>query len=221
MFKIALFWLTKPYHGSNRLSRWIRGKIEYRSVSELFGVPLIGLTFFGAVIVPQTQAGLATAEVYMDTQTTTVNAVVVPSRFRWPLAAFGISQYFRAGHPGVDLTNPAGTPIYPITEGTVILAAALHDGYGRHVIIEHTDGMTSVYAHLSRMEVQVGQQVTKETELGTVGATGWATGNHLHLEIHQDGVAINPMEVLPGIKKYQPRELSQQQLSLSFPALTL
>ena len=200
--KTALFWLTKPYHGSNRLSRWIRGKIEYRSIQELFGVPLIGLAFFGAVIVPQTQASFATAEVYLDTQMTTVNAIVVPSRFRWPLAAFGISQYFRGGHPGVDLTNPAGTPIYPVTEGKVVLVATLRDGYGRHVLIEHTDGMTSVYAHLSRIEVKDGQTVTKDTELGTVGATGWATGNHLHLEILQNGVTLNPMEVLPEIKLY-------------------
>ena len=221
MVKTALIWLTRPYHGSNRLSRWVRYHIEHRSIQELIGVPLIGLAFFGAVIVPQTQAGFASAEVYLDTQTTTVNAIVVPSRFRWPLAAFGISQYYSGGHPGLDLTNPAGTPIYPVTDGKVILVASLRDGYGRHVIVEHKDGMSSIYAHLTRAEVVVGQIVSKDTEIGTVGATGWATGNHLHLEIHQDGAAINPMEVLPGIKKYQPRELSKQQLPLSFPALTL
>lgn len=202
MAKTALYWLTKPYYGSNRLSRWIRTKIEHRSIQELIGVPLIGLAFFGAVIVPQTQAGFATAQVYLDTQTTTVNAVVVPSRFRWPLAAFGISQYFRGGHPGMDLTNPAGTPIYPITEGKVILVASLRNGYGRHVIIQHNDTMTSTYAHLSRVDVKEGQNVTKDTEIGTVGATGWATGNHLHLEIHQEEVAIDPKEVLPEIKAY-------------------
>lgn len=202
MVKTALYWLVTPYYGSNRLSRWIRTKIEHRSIQELIGVPLVVLAFFGAVIVPHAQAGFATAEVYLDTQATTVNAIVVPSRFRWPLAAFGISQYFRNGHPGMDLTNPAGTPMYPITEGKIILVASLQNGYGKHVVIEHDDTMSSTYAHLSRVEVKEGQRVTKDTEIGTVGATGWATGNHLHLEIHQNGVAIDPKEVLPEVKVY-------------------
>lgn len=221
MIKTALYWLIKPHYGSNRLSRFIRGEIEHRSIQELIGVPLMGLTFFGAVIVPQSLAGFTTAEVYLDTQTTTVNAVVVPSRFRWPLAAFGISQLFRGGHQGLDLTNPAGTPIYPITEGKVILVAALYDGYGKHVIVEHKDAMSSIYAHLSRVEVEIGQTVTKDTELGTVGATGWATGNHLHLEILQNGITLNPMEVLPEIKKYQFKDISQIEASTPFPYLSL
>ncbi len=221
MLKTALIWLTKPYYGSNRLSRWVRGKIDHRSIQELIGIPLIGLAFFGGVIVPQTQTGFASTEVYFDTQTTVVSAVVAPSRFRWPLAAFGLSQVFSVGHPGLDLTNPADTPIYPILEGKVVLAAVMYNGYGKHVTVEHADSMTSVYAHLSKIEVKEDQIVTKETEIGTVGATGWATGNHLHLEILQNGIALNPMEVLPGIKKYQPRELTQKQSPSSFPDFTL
>ncbi len=104
------------------------------------------------------------------------------------------------------MTNPAGTPIYPIAPGKVIVAEALFNGYGKHVIVEHEDGMTSTYAHMSRIAVKSGQVVGKMTELGTVGATGWATGNHLHFEIHQNGIAMNPMEVLPEIQLYEPTE---------------
>lgn len=196
-----------PYYGSNRLSRLIRTKIERVSTAELIGIPLIALVFLAAVVVPQTEAGLEHAAIYFDTEnTTTVAATVTPSRFRWPLATFGLSQYFSDVHPGIDMTNPAGTPIYPIAPGKVVLAETLSNGYGKHVIIEHDDGMTSTYAHMSRIEVKAGQVVGKMTELGTVGATGWATGNHLHFEIHQNGVVMNPMEVLPEIKLYEPSE---------------
>lgn len=219
--KNAAIWLTQPYYGSNRLSRLIRNKIEKRPVAELIGIPLIALAFLTGVVVPQTVSGFSTAEVYFDTHVTTIDAVVAPSQFRWPLATFGISQYFTGAHHGLDLTNPAGTPIYPITEGKVIFSGAVSGGYGKHIIVAHENGMTSTYAHMSRLNAVMGQVVNKDTELGTVGATGWATGNHLHLEVYQNGVALNPMEILPDIKKYHPREISQIEASTPFPYLSL
>lgn len=209
MIKQALVWLMTPYYGSNRVSRLIRTKIERVSTAELIGIPLIALVFLAAVVAPQTEAGFNQASVFFDTQeTVTVDTTVEPSRFRWPLATFGLSQQFSGGHQGLDMTNPAGTPIYPIAPGRVITSNSLFNGYGKHVIIDHGDGMTSIYAHMSRIEVQTGQVVGKMTELGTVGATGWATGNHLHFEILQDGIALNPMEVLPNIRLYEPTEPS-------------
>ncbi len=196
-----LHWITTPYYGSNRLSRWIRLHIEKRHLQELIGIPLIGLAFFGAFVVPQTMAGFASTELYFDTPKIIVNAGVSDSRFRWPLATFGISQEFSGGHPGMDLTDPVGTAIHPIADGTVIYAGTILMGYGQHVIVKHNDQLESLYAHLSKINVKEGQKVTKNTELGEVGATGWATGNHLHLEIHINGTATNPLEVLPELKK--------------------
>lgn len=201
MIKHIIKWLTKPYHGSNRLSHWVRRHIEYRSIQELIGLPLAGLAFFGAVVVPQTQAGFASTELYFDTQKTTVTTIISDSRFHWPLSSFGISQNFSGGHPGMDLTDPVGTPIHPVADGTVVYVGTLYFGYGKHIIIKHNDTLESLYAHLSKVDVKEGQTVTKDTELGEVGATGWATGNHLHLEIHVSGVATNPLEVLPELKK--------------------
>lgn len=212
--------LFTSYRGSNRLSRLLRSILERRSIQELIGIPLAGLAFFGAVFLPQVQAGLSTTEVFFDTQTTVVDALVTPSRFRWPLAAFGISQYFARWHPGLDLTDPKGTLMYPIADGKVTRVVLGYTGYGKHVVIEHADGMSSLYAHLSQIRVKEGEQITKDTALGSVGATGWATGNHLHLEIYQNGVAINPMEVLPQAKKYETREISQT-LGPSVPTLSL
>jgi len=201
--------LFTSYHGSHGLSRFLRRIIERRSLLELIGIPLTGLAFFGAVVLPQAEIGLSSTEVFFDTQTTVVDAVVAPSRFRWPLTAFGISQYFARWHPGVDLTDTAGTPMYPIADGRVTQVIQQYTGFGKHLIVQHENGMSSLYAHLSKIKVKEGEQVTKETELGAVGATGWATGNHLHLEIYQNGAAVNPIEVLPQIKKFEMKEISQ------------
>lgn len=192
---------TIPYRGSNRISRALRSWIERHSIQEMIGIPLASLAFFGAVIVPQTQAGFSATELYFEAPKVTIDVAVTPSNYRWPLATFGISQNFSGVHPGMDLTDPQGTPIHPVTSGTVTYAGSELFGYGRHIIVKHDNNLESLYAHLSKIDVKEGQKVTKDTELGEVGATGWATGNHLHLEIHINGSPTNPAEVLPELHK--------------------
>lgn len=186
---------------SNSFSRFVRQKLDKLSIRAVIGANLASLAFFGAFIVPQTQELVGSTEVYFDTQKTSVNMVVSESKFRWPLSQFGISQQYSGRHPGIDLTDPAGTAIYPITDGVVTTVSSLPWGYGKHIIINHSPAITATYAHLSNVEVTVGQRVTKKTEIGSVGNTGWATGNHLHLEIYIDGAPINPMEILPETEK--------------------
>lgn len=194
--------ILSPYYGSNRISRWVRKRIEYKSIQELVGFPLAGLAFFGAVVMPQAQAAFYSAELYFDTQyASEVNAAVTEQTFRWPMASFGISQYFHAGHRGIDLRNARGTPIYPITDGTVTYAGNSLWGYGKHIIVTHNDELQSLYAHLSTVLVSAGDTVAKSTQLGAVGATGWATGYHLHLEILLNGAQSNPLEILPEISR--------------------
>ncbi len=103
-------------------------------------------------------------------------------------------------HAGADLVAPTGTPVHSIMPGTV--EAVNHDyfGFGNHVIVIHEGGYESIYAHLSRTEVQPGDPVNLNTELGKSGSTGFSTGPHLHLEIHQNGVIVNPVDIVPGIK---------------------
>ena len=94
-------------------------------------------------------------------------------------------------HKGVDIGAEQGTPIHPIAPG-VVQQAETRDGYGRMVVVDHGGGYTSLYAHCDRLDVAVGQRVDTTTSLGTVGSTGLSTGPHLHLELHQNGEAINP-----------------------------
>ncbi|HCS79380.1 hypothetical protein A3A64_03715 [Candidatus Gottesmanbacteria bacterium RIFCSPLOWO2_01_FULL_48_11] len=195
-----LSWFTATYHGSNRVSFWLRRSIEKLPFKQFLGVQLAGFAFVAAVLVPQASDIAGNWEVLTETETTVVSVTPTQSRFRWPLPSFGLSQRFHLGHPGVDLTAPRGTPVFAVAEGWVAWATSSLWGYGKHLLVQHDKGIQSLYAHLSEISVKQGDTVTKDTQLGTVGSTGWSTGNHLHLELYQDGTPINPLEVLPEIK---------------------
>ena len=191
--------LRKTSRNSNSLSLLIRKKLERVNVLQIIGVNLAGFAFFSAVIIPQADGIANTLEVTLATQETTIEMSATDAFFQWPLSKFGLTSRFSLGHPGIDLTAPAGTPLFPVAAGTVSWTQNQSVGYGNHLLVTHERGIKSLYAHLSKIAVTPGQEVSKATSLGTVGATGWATGNHLHLEIYQDDVPINPLEVLPAL----------------------
>lgn len=94
-------------------------------------------------------------------------------------------------HDGMDLAAPTGTPIRPVRPGIVRHAGEIN-GFGLTVIVDHGDGVESLYAHMDAIDVQKGDAVMYSSELGKVGSTGRSTGPHLHLEIREDGQAIDP-----------------------------
>jgi murein DD-endopeptidase MepM/ murein hydrolase activator NlpD len=102
-------------------------------------------------------------------------------------------------HKGVDLVG-TNKQIYPVNDGTVIYTKSSRSGYGNHLLINHGNGIWSLYAHLSKIYVQAGQVVNKNTILGVEGSTGNSTGSHLHLEIRksEDGSQVNPITFLGG-----------------------
>jgi murein DD-endopeptidase MepM/ murein hydrolase activator NlpD len=102
-----------------------------------------------------------------------------------------ILQQWRA-HLGTDFAAPTGTPARTIGDGTVEFAG-VQNGYGNVVFIKHRNNTETVYAHLSKIMVQRGQSVTQAQTIGLVGATGWATGPHLHFEVRVNGVQHDPM----------------------------
>ena len=107
------------------------------------------------------------------------------------------AQGFHGLHRGVDILAPAGTEIRPITKGRIIETSYGRIGWGNTVVVEHEKGLRSRYAHMKDIRVIEGKVVEKDYVLGTVGMTGWTTGPHLHLEIYQNGRAIDPKTVLP------------------------
>lgn len=104
-----------------------------------------------------------------------------------------IHKVWRA-HTGVDYGAPTGTPVRTVGDGRVKFAGVM-GGYGNVVEIEHGGGDTTLYAHLSRIDVRVGQPVERGQTIGGVGSTGWSTGPHLHFEFKQNGVHRDPLEV--------------------------
>lgn len=124
----------------------------------------------------------------------TVNSIQAPIAFEYE------SRGYSWFHAGADLVAPTGTPVHPIMVGTVAEVNHLYWGFGNHVIVKHDNGYESIYGHLSKTEVETGQKVTLETELGKSGSTGFSTGPHLHLEIHQNGNLVNPADIVPGVK---------------------
>jgi murein DD-endopeptidase MepM/ murein hydrolase activator NlpD len=116
-----------------------------------------------------------------------------------------IHNVWRA-HTGVDYGAPTGAPVRTVGDGRVKLAGTL-GGYGNVVEVEHGGGDTTLYAHLSRIDVRTGQLVQRGQNIGAVGSTGWATGPHLHFEFKQNGIHRDPLEVA---RASQAVELSAQ-----------
>ena len=98
-------------------------------------------------------------------------------------------------HNGLDIAAPKGTPIYPIRPGIISFSGSQR-GYGKIVIIDHGGGISSRYAHCSRLLVQKGDSVEHNDMIATVGKSGTATGYHLHLEIRIDNKPVDPKPIL-------------------------
>ncbi|HKX44734.1 MAG TPA: M23 family metallopeptidase [Burkholderiaceae bacterium] len=95
-------------------------------------------------------------------------------------------------HKGVDYGAPTGTAIRAVGDGVVDFAG-WQNGYGNVVEVRHSGGRSTLYAHMSRIDVKRGQRIDQGMRIGAVGSTGWATGPHLHFEVKQNGVQQNPM----------------------------
>jgi len=117
----------------------------------------------------------------------------------WPVRGSVTSGFgFRWGrlHAGLDIAAPSGTPITAAKGGTVILAGS-NGGYGNTVIIDHGGGLSTLYAHMSRIGTSDGAVVKQGQQIGGVGTTGNSTGNHLHFETRVGGSPQNPLGYLP------------------------
>ncbi len=97
----------------------------------------------------------------------------------------------RENHNGLDLPAPRGTNIYAADGGTVVIAKR-SSSWGNYVTIDHGNGLMTLYAHASSLNVKAGQTVKKGDVIAYVGSTGWSTGNHLHFTVYKNGTAVNP-----------------------------
>ena len=121
----------------------------------------------------------------------------------WPLPGhtyiscnFGDDDaYGNSGHRGTDIPAPEGTPILAAHSGTVIISG-WNNSYGNQVLLDNGAGLSTRYAHMTQTAVTAGEAVTAGQVIGYVGNTGDSTGNHLHFEVMQNGVRVNPMDMV-------------------------
>jgi murein DD-endopeptidase MepM/ murein hydrolase activator NlpD len=116
--------------------------------------------------------------------------------FGWPTRGY-ISQGFWYGHRGIDIANAVGIPVAAADGGYVTYAGWSAVGYGYMVQIDHGNGFSTLYAHLSQWYVDPGQAVARGQVIGAMGSTGNSTGPHLHFEIRYGGAPQNPLVYLP------------------------
>lgn len=110
-------------------------------------------------------------------------------------------------HAGLDFTSPKGTAIQATGAG-VVVKAERSSGYGNHVVIKHGYGYETLYGHMSRIDVKVGQKVIRGQQIGLVGSTGTSTGSHCHYEVHLRGVPVNPIHYcMDGLSPKEYQEL--------------
>ena len=140
------------------------------------------------------------------TDTTPSNEVPSSSGWVSPVKSYSLTSPFgmrkhpilgyERMHNGVDMAAPAGTPIYAAKSGKVTTASYQSGGAGNYVSINHGDGFSSIYMHMTRYIVSKGQYVEAGQVIGYVGSTGISTGNHLHFGISYKGEYVNPMRYI-------------------------
>ena len=121
----------------------------------------------------------------------------------WPLPGhtyischFGeVDAFGNAGHRGTDIPAPEGTPILAAHSGTV-LVSGWNDSYGNQVLLDNGAGLSTRYAHMTQTAVTAGEAVTAGQVIGYVGSTGDSTGNHLHFEVMQGGIRVDPLSLV-------------------------
>ena len=123
-------------------------------------------------------------------------AKIGTGRLIWPTSG-SLTQAYKPYHRALDLAHGVGTPIKVADNGYVVVAGWSNVGYGNYIVVDHGNGLQTLYAHLSRIFVKPGNVVTRGAVIGNMGNTGNSTGPHLHFEVIKRGVKVNPRSFLP------------------------
>jgi murein DD-endopeptidase MepM/ murein hydrolase activator NlpD len=188
----------KKIRKGSKISRYFRIIFENKKIRKLIGFNM-PVFIIASSFIPQTSIFTKTEEInpqsiivsVQNVETTTKKGVIYPTK------EVKITQGFKFYHPGIDLDGITGDPIYPFMPGVVENISFSNYGYGNAVLINHGNGLNSLYAHLSKIMVKKGDFVDTQTKIGEMGKTGRSTGDHLHFEIRKDGIPFDPLLVLP------------------------
>ena len=129
-----------------------------------------------------------------------------------------LPTYKKGEHTGIDYGCPEGTPILASADGTVKIIANLYIGYGKYIILNHGNYST-LYAHLSRIDVDYGQTVKQGDVIGLSGSTGKSSGPHLHFELRDCGTPIDPKTKLRSVFDATSDDISSDVTPVSHPVV--
>ncbi len=185
----------KNTRSGNKISRFFRHVFEHKQIKKILGGNF-ALLIIASSLIP---TGVFASQNSTSNEVIEVNQTPLKTEagVQLPVPHLKINQGFFFFHPGVDLGGDIGDPIKPVMSGVIEEVQYSRFDYGDAVIVNHGNGIESLYAHLSKINVKRGDEVNHNTVIGLMGETGHATGPHLHLEIHDHGRAINPFSVLP------------------------
>ncbi|HRO34157.1 MAG TPA: M23 family metallopeptidase [Brevundimonas sp.] len=175
-------------------------------ITGLAGLAVMAMAAAPRDVAPQAEAGAVPATAPVQAVAEAAGPVMRQLVFEAPVKGYAVNSAFglrklaiesRArAHAGVDIAAPMGTGVFATAEGVVLRTGHDPAGYGRFIEMRHPNGMTSLYGHLSRIDVHTGQTVVPGARIGLVGSTGYSTGPHLHFEVRRNGRPLNPAKVV-------------------------
>ncbi len=137
---------------------------------------------------PRTRSALSLKQIFKPTPANPNTG----TKLLWPAKSHRINQYYTWRHRALDINGRMGDPIYAAESGKVI-RAGWNRGYGYNVMINHGNGIITLYAHSSKLLVKKGDTVKRGDVIALIGSTGWSTGPHIHFEVRVNGRKVNPL----------------------------
>ena len=187
--------LIKNIKSGSKVSRFFRHIFEHKKIQKILGTNIALMVLATSFMPNNTALGDETTESSIVAETRV--SVSTERGVQYPIQEIRITQGYKIFHPGIDLDGITGDPIKPIKAGFVEAISRSKYAYGNAIIVNHGNQLTSLYAHLSKILVTEGQEVTINTVIGEMGATGRSFGDHLHLEVRDHGTPISPISILP------------------------
>lgn len=171
-----------------------------KSAQLALGLTLLVLlsTYHPTFTIPPVSQNIAQAEPIEQAQA--INSDSLPIGFQLPHPGY-LSTPYSIYHPGIDIASGLGMPMRPIAAGKITSSGFDIWGLGLMIEIDHGHGYKSIYAHLGKLYVKKDQDVSETDFIGEVGLTGHTSGPHTHLEVSKEGQKINPLAILPPIRK--------------------
>lgn len=192
------YWkLPRPYR-ANPLSKFFRRIFEKDNLRKVLGLNLataMVLIPLGNQVIqaatPEKQLNVVIADI--DESEASAQIVTKAREFINPVVKHNqVSQGYRPGHLAYDITGPLGSDVIAFTSGRVHQIESGTFGLGKYIVLDHGHGLVSVYAHLRSFNVKIGDHVKTGDKIGEIGMTGYTTGPHVHFEVHDNGVPVNP-----------------------------